>query len=185
MHPRRFNTYEQEQQHLENLMKQCLLEDELDLEEIVVYDDEPESDEEDNLETQSIHSDTEQEISEIEDNLEFQRRGATFIGKNNETIWSKHPIPRPGKTGAENLVKHLPGAKMPVKNKKTELEIWTHFFPDTTLDMIVEHTNRHIQANRDNYQRERDAKDTDRIEIKAFHWAFIFSWHSKIQSPES
>nr|XP_023026647.1 piggyBac transposable element-derived protein 4-like [Leptinotarsa decemlineata] len=94
--------------------------------------------------------------------------GPTFTGKDNTTIWSKFPIPRYGRTRRQNLIKYLSGVKPPVTNLKKEAEIWSHFFSDTILNIIVEYTNQHIQEKRVHYQRERDAKDTDLLETKAF-----------------
>ncbi|KAJ8910723.1 hypothetical protein NQ315_002094 [Exocentrus adspersus] len=135
----------------------------------VGFDDESDYSEIDNVEEELIDSDSEQDISDSEDreeNYEFLQ--GTFIGKNQTTVLSKHPIPRHGRTRIENLIKQLPGVKQAFKNLKSASEIWAHFFSDAILNIIVDCTNQHIQAKRLNYQRERDAKNTDLVEIKAW-----------------
>ncbi|KAJ8931168.1 hypothetical protein NQ314_015943 [Rhamnusium bicolor] len=76
------------------------------LEEFVDFDDEEEG--EDILESRNSDTDTEQEISDTEVYYDSQNQGPTFIGKYNTTVWFKHPLPRRGKTRAENLIKHPP-----------------------------------------------------------------------------
>ncbi|KAJ8928130.1 hypothetical protein NQ314_019356 [Rhamnusium bicolor] len=136
---------EEEQEHLAKLMVECLIDS--DIEESVDFDDEEKEGEEDILESRNSDTDTEQEISDTVVYYDSQNRRPTFIGKDNTTIWFKDPLPRRERTRAENLIKHL---------------------LDPTLNMMVECTNKRIQANRANYQRERDAKDTDIQEMKAF-----------------
>ncbi|XP_063931144.1 piggyBac transposable element-derived protein 4-like [Zophobas morio] len=48
-----------------------------------------------------------------------------------------------------------------------EFDIWKHFFSDKILDCIVKNTNDHIRLARANYTRERDAKETDILEVQA------------------
>lgn len=53
-------------------------------------------------------------------------------------------------------------------NINSPVEAWRLFFTDEILDNIVKFTNQRILKIRPNYTRQRDAKDTSRIEIEAF-----------------
>ncbi|KAJ8914727.1 hypothetical protein NQ315_017437 [Exocentrus adspersus] len=90
------------------------------------FDDESDHSEIDNVEEELIDSDSEQDISDSEDgeeNYEFLQ--GTFIGKNQTTVWSKHPIPRHGRTRIENLIKQLPGRERDAKNTDlVEIKAW-------------------------------------------------------------
>ncbi|XP_066260450.1 piggyBac transposable element-derived protein 4-like [Euwallacea similis] len=157
-------SWEDEQNHLKKLMEECLWEDIL---QDTFDDDDKDLEEDDLVETQRIDSSTEQEYSDSESGEEISIQGPTFTGKDKKTIWSKHPIARYGRTRKENLIKDLPGVKTCLKHVKKESEIFSHFFSDKILNDIVIHTNQHILGNRDNYQREKDAKITDLYEVKA------------------
>lgn len=155
--------WEQEQTRLNKLMTECLEEEKEESD--VEFDDQEESGEEDNLERQDLDTDTEQEISDSED--DFSERQPTFVGKDKVTVWKKHVPNKCVKTKPSNIIKQLPGVKRIAKDLKREIDIWKYFFSKQVLNLIVHYTNQHIQSFRANYQRERDAKDTDLIEIEA------------------
>ncbi|KAK9737512.1 Transposase IS4 [Popillia japonica] len=158
-------SYELEQARLAKLMQECLDEEieELSLE----YDDQEELGEEDHLETRDLDSELEQEISDDE-GRKHESQLPVFIGKDGQTKWEKHIRNTNVKTRTHNLIKHVPGPKTSTKDLKKELDIWRYFLSEDILNSIVHWTNIHIQSFRTNYQRERDAKDTDMLEIQAF-----------------
>lgn len=161
-------SWEKEQARLNQLMIDCL--EESDNEFDVQFDDQEEFGEEDHVEEQDLHTDTEQEISDVEEpeNLETPWEGQPmFVGKDGVTHWAKHVPKQNVKTRAQNLIKHLPGVKGTARGLKREIDIWKYFFTDDILNSIVYYTNKHIQLVRPNYQRERDARDTDIVEIRA------------------
>lgn len=59
------------------------------------------------------------------------------------------------------------GVRLCAKNAKTPFECWNLFFCNNILEIIVQNTNKMIQMQRSNFSRQRDAKETDKIEIKA------------------
>ena len=54
------------------------------------------------------------------------------------------------------------------KNAKTELDSWRLFFSDNILQLIVVSTNQYVEIAKDRFQRDRDCRPTDIIEMKAF-----------------
>lgn len=48
--------------------------------------------------------------------------------------------PKNVRTRSENIIKHLPGVKSLVKDFKSPMEIWNHFFSDNIINIIVERT---------------------------------------------
>lgn len=155
-------SYEKEQERLHELMKSCL---ESSDEEEAPLDDSDE-DEVDAVECEEHETDSEQDISDNEEEI-LQIDGPFFIGKDQSTKWRKHCNPRNVRTRSENLITHLPGPKETVKNLRTPLAIWQYFFPENVLQVIVDNTNKHIQAVQDKYSRERDAKTTNILELQA------------------
>ncbi|KAK9680966.1 hypothetical protein QE152_g38665 [Popillia japonica] len=147
-------SYEKEQEKLHRMMQEMLSSDE---EGIVQYDDDSEDDG-DNLEIQNEDTDTEQEFSDGETNASSVE-GPYFVGKNNVTKWRKMVPPKNVRTRAENIIKLLPGVKSSVKDPKSPMEIWKHFFSDD-INIILENTNLSFQNVKDSYSRERDCKDT-------------------------
>lgn len=89
------------------------------------------------------------------------------MGRNHTTKWRRHCPPKNVRTRSKNLVTHLPGVKRVVQTLKTPLATWQYFFPENTLQVIVDNTNKYIQDAQDRYSHERDAKTTDIFEIKA------------------
>lgn len=155
--------YEKEQERLHKLMLVCLSEDEFQEKDVVDYDTD-EDELHDNVEERELSTDTEQEVSDSEEYEEHFSRGPIFVGKDKVSKWSKHAPPAT-KTRAENIITHLPGPKIAVRNLKTVNEIWQQFFDLDMLRIIVESTNKHIQRSKENYSRERNVKETDIAEV--------------------
>lgn len=162
-------SYEKEQERLHKLMLECM-DDEIETE-MIMDDSDIEDEEQDIVEEQILNSGSEQDISDSEkpdtDSEELPSlQTPFFIGKDKSTQWAKH-IPSRSKTRKENIIKHLPGPKGPMKNLKGIFEIWNYFFDVEMLGKIVEYTNQHITKYKDNYTRERNTKETDIAEIQA------------------
>lgn len=165
-------SYEAEQARLCRLMQECL---ESSDEEEPPFD-QCEEGEEDAVEVQGHETDSEQDISDgdgdghgdgDDENNSPERVGPFFFGKDQVTKWRKHCPPKNVRTRSENIVINLPGPKGIAKSLKTPLSIWQGFFPANMLQIIVDNTNKHIQASQHRYSRERDARTTDVTEIKA------------------
>lgn len=97
----------------------------------------------------------------IDDNAEF------VLGKDGETIWCLSEVAHITKTKSVNIVKKLPGTKQQAKHVSNELEAFLAMISVEMIDEIVECTNRHIMSIANNYERERDCKETNRSEIMA------------------
>ena len=67
-----------------------------------------------------------------------------------------------------NLIRHLLGQIGDARLAKSLAECWVCFFTDDILDTVVTFTNQYINFVKDNYARNRDAKCTDVIKLKAF-----------------
>ncbi|PSN42458.1 hypothetical protein C0J52_18913, partial [Blattella germanica] len=108
---------------------------------------------------------------EVSDDEQFEipnkvPRVPSFKSKDG-TVWKQHYPPKAVRTRQCNIVTHLPGVKPCAREAKTPIECWSLFFDDDTLNVILENTNLYINKCSKNYSRERSAKPTDIIEIKA------------------
>ena len=63
---------------------------------------------------------------------------------------------------------HLPGPKGNAKNARSELECLELFLDDTIIKIITDYRNIYIEEVKNILLRERDARLTDDIEIRAF-----------------
>lgn len=92
-----------------------------------------------------------------------------YLGKDKTTKWMKVPRQKKRRTEPHNIITRLPGVIHEARQAKLPIECWSNMFSDEMLQKIVEYTNQYIRLEvRDRYDRERDANDTDLIEIKAF-----------------
>lgn len=99
-------------------------------------------------------------------------------GKNKNILkWKKNPLrqPRNIRTRAENIVVRLPGPIGDAKNKTREIDCFRLFMDDTVINIIVTSTNNYIDHVKERFERERDAKNTDQNEIKAFLGILLLS----------
>lgn len=98
-----------------------------------------------------------------------------LLGKDNQTQWNVHMdtsnlrgrVRRQNIIRAERIGVRLPSPKGIGLNVKSPYESWKLFFPDSLIEKIVEYTNIWIAKNKGQFTRERDAKETDHIEINA------------------
>nr|XP_022906087.1 piggyBac transposable element-derived protein 4-like [Onthophagus taurus] len=166
--------YEKEQEYLQRLFEEV----ETDI------DDDNASLTSDHEEIQDHNTDDEQTIEPIDLDVPLsgkntgQQSAAFYIGKHGKTHWRKHPGNKQVRTRADNIIKVLPGVKKNAKGIKSPLEIWSLFFPDNILNVIVENTNIFIGMG--NYDTSnRTARPTDIIELKALFGLLYISAMSK------
>lgn len=79
----------------------------------------------------------------------------------------KNSVHQPKKNHSHNLLVKLPGVTGRARNVEGILQTWHCFFTDPVLDTILTSTNQCIDSIREKFARERDAKLTDKSEIKA------------------
>nr|CAI5839665.1 unnamed protein product [Callosobruchus analis] len=95
-------------------------------------------------------------------------RNFYFLGRDKTTKW-KNKKPRVNvRTRSHNIITHLPGSRGVAKQARSETEC-VKLFPngDEIVNLISIYTNIYITRIRDNYDREKDARLTDQIEIRA------------------
>uniref|UniRef100_A0A1B6KGD1 PiggyBac transposable element-derived protein domain-containing protein n=1 Tax=Graphocephala atropunctata TaxID=36148 RepID=A0A1B6KGD1_9HEMI len=92
-----------------------------------------------------------------------------YLGRNNTFFWNMQPVRRRNsRVRRENIVTRLPGPVREASTVRDEISSWKLFFPDDMVNKIVSYTNIKIRSIQQNYGRERDAKETDFLEIHAF-----------------
>jgi len=96
------------------------------------------------------------------------------LGKSG-TKWSKFPIAPTSRTRSHNIISHLLGTKKHGKNAKTPLECFNILFNGSIIQIITTFTSIYIDKIKNNFTRERDSKNTDEIEIRAFVGILLFS----------
>jgi len=159
--------YKREQERLKRLWEELKNEDD------IVLDDQEDSGEEDQVEERDEDSESEQELDNRNSykhpspKITIEHMDPVFIGKDTLTQWKKHPISQRVKTRAKNIVTDLPGIKGRARSSSNNiLDIWSCFFTDDILNILVEHTN--LSITQQQYSREyRTASHTDIIEMKA------------------
>lgn len=122
---------------------------------------------EDEVEEREEDSETEQE-DEGESEEDNEGIEEFFLGKDKTTKWAQKPPSAFRRARSHNIIMHLPGVKGNAKNASTVLQCWESLFDSEILELIVKFTNQYINSIKDKFARERDAKETDLIEIKAF-----------------
>ncbi|XP_055839580.1 piggyBac transposable element-derived protein 4-like [Episyrphus balteatus] len=136
----------------------------------------PFSDEEENYDVsmsedgeQSEHNtETEQEWSESDDdNSPQESNDRYFIGKDKTTKWKKARPNLQTRVRSENIIKLLPGTKGDGRHAKTEIECLNLFINDAAIGVVTHCTNIWIEKNRNHFQRDRDARNTNETEIRA------------------
>ncbi|XP_022913435.1 piggyBac transposable element-derived protein 4-like [Onthophagus taurus] len=131
------------------------------------YEDDEDDDEADHLEERTECTDTEEEISDTEEDFGTSPTSdAFYVCKDGVTKWNKKLAPKHERV-PENLLKHLPSPRTATKNLISEIDIWSYFFNEGMLKVIVDCTNQHISGTKSHFSRERDAEDTNIHEIKA------------------
>lgn len=126
------------------------------------FENESDIDPEDNVEEREEGSETEQEEDENEENRDF------YMGKDTVTKWYKTYRQSKVRRRPQNIMIHLPGVIGVAKTAKTPVECWNCLFKEDILNDIVKYTNEYIDNIKEAFSRERDAKHTDLVEIRAF-----------------
>lgn len=127
------------------------------------------ADDEDYVEVRQCDSQTEQEISSEEETSDDIREDVAthYVGKDKVSKWRKTKPVTNVRTRAHNIISHLPGVKGSAKEAKSPLDCWKSQITNDMLELIVTNTNKYITTIKEHYYRERDAKETTLIEVKA------------------
>lgn len=131
------------------------------------FEDEVDTEGEDEVETRQGNSDTEEDDDEDVDDI-IEKNEGYFIGKDRETKWNKNPPSQRVRSRPHNLIRKLPGVIGTARNARTPLECWSCLFSDAILNIILLYTNQYIEEIKKSFQRERDARFVDIIELRAF-----------------
>ncbi|KAL0809843.1 hypothetical protein ABMA28_011332 [Loxostege sticticalis] len=103
--------------------------------------------------------------------LRSRPRKRNYFGKN-RFRWSSLPASSRTRTLQHNIVKQKEGVqpayKDLVNSSSSPLDIWSQFFTDEMLEVIVLHTNEKLQTMRPNYKKQSCVRDLDIVELKAF-----------------
>ncbi|KAH9632821.1 hypothetical protein HF086_016302 [Spodoptera exigua] len=95
------------------------------------------------------------------------RRGSVYKSTNG-TIWHKD-IPSVTRTRTQNIRLRPPGPKgNAARSAKDPLSCFELFFTQDILEILVRCTNIYLDKIKENFQRNRDAKPTDIVEMRAF-----------------
>nr|CAH7730726.1 unnamed protein product [Callosobruchus chinensis] len=131
---------------------------------------ETDSEEEDALSKSSHYSDSEQGMDDIhEEQVDVSPDDDNYyLGKDGTTKWGKVKRSTKIKTRACNIITYLPGPKDAARMEKSEIGIWNFFLDENISQILVTSTNIYIDKIRTNFSRERDARYTDKTEIRAF-----------------
>ena len=152
-------TYEQMENRILRLLEEA--EDE-------VYDN---SDSEENDECEELvhnsDSETDSEENFVDQDLtQSETEESFFIGRDKKTRWMKNAPPTNIRTRRQNIVTRLPGVRGVAKCAKSALECFLLFIDDDIIRKITTYTNLYIGKIAPNFNRERNAKQTDNTEIK-------------------
>lgn len=141
-----------------------------------VADDETDSDEESVHDQMEVDEEEYGDSSDVDLSETLDEEGVPyFIGKDRKTKWRKDIFPKNVRTRSVNLLTKLPGVIGAARSAKTELESWKCFICDDILEILVRYTNKYIISIQSKFNRERDAKTTDLIEMKAFIGLLYFA----------
>ncbi|XP_045458229.1 piggyBac transposable element-derived protein 4-like [Melitaea cinxia] len=145
--------------------------------------------EEDHLEEQEHLSESEQgeelpgeaSNSESEDVEPPQRnRRVNFYSGVDNTMWSKTGPLNRGRTRQHNIVFVAPGPKGIARQKTTPEACFALFLDDNIIDLLTKYTNIKIDYIKNKYARERDAKQTDAMEMRGYIGILLMAGVMKI-----
>ncbi|CAH1962352.1 unnamed protein product [Acanthoscelides obtectus] len=129
-----------------------------------------ESESDDDFVYESEH-DTDSEQGADEQSLDDEDEGMldddTYLAKDGMTRWKNGSFPLNVRTRACNIITHLPGPRNEARELKSEIDIYNLFLDQDIIGTIVESTNIYIQKARAKFGRERDARETDALEVRA------------------
>lgn len=111
--------------------------------------------------------DTDTEQSGDEESDYGEEHNSFYLGKDGRTKWVKSLSKRNVRTRRENIITHLPGPKGEATKISSEGKLLDLFLDSNVYDVIVASTNIYINLMKENFSRERDARETDEAEIRA------------------
>ncbi|KFM74523.1 PiggyBac transposable element-derived protein 4, partial [Stegodyphus mimosarum] len=118
------------------------------------------------IEIFSEHNTDTEEDDEL-DNTKDDDDSDDFVGKDGKTVWKKKKFRQNVRVRSHNIMTHLPGPVREARNVTDPFSSWNILIDNSILSIIVECTNLYISEIVLHYKRERDAKPTDVVEIKA------------------
>ena len=116
----------------------------------------------------SAHETSTEEEFDSDDEIDASNLGEFYTGKDGISKWSKEKPKQNIRTFSHNIVTKLPGNIGSATTVSSPADAWSLLFDNIIIERIVDCTNIYIDKIVDNFQRERDAKRTNVIEIKAF-----------------
>lgn len=140
------------------------------------HDSETEQEHENNTEETEERCIEERVDTEMEENMEdsFSSEDniplstiSNYYQSRNGTRWYKTP-PTSSRTRSHNILVQQSGPKGNAKNTQSPLSCFELFFDESLLQIIVEYTNIYINIVQSKYTRDRDARQTNMMEIRAF-----------------
>jgi len=133
-----------------------------------VLDGDSDSDEEDQVEERKEDSGSEESAlsSDDEDDITLSQR-IDLLGRRKNYKWHLKEPMQSVRTRRCKIAVHLPGTRQPFTNRRTPTDTFLCFFTETMLDEIVKCSNLEIARVRENFKRDRDATDTNIVEMKA------------------
>lgn len=126
-----------------------------------------ESEEDTDSEIFSEHNTDTEEDDELNDSTDDDDDPDDFVGKDGKTVWKKNKFRQNVRVRSHNIMTHLPGPVREARDVTDPFSSWNILIDNTIISMIVECTNLYISEIALHYKRERDAKTTDVVEIKA------------------
>lgn len=156
----RYLSYKDEMKRLERLLAEVSTDEESTNE----NDDDDEDIDEEEF---SPHETSSEEELDSDDGTDESQLGEFYTGKDGVTKWNKVKPRQNIRTMSHNIVTKLPGNVGNAKNVSSPIDAWLLLFDSNLLEQIVYSTNIYMEKIANNFQRERDAKKTDLIEMKA------------------
>ncbi|KFM60418.1 PiggyBac transposable element-derived protein 4, partial [Stegodyphus mimosarum] len=154
----RYLNYDDENEYFRHLIETVSSDDE------PIFDDSVASEDEEYC---SNHDSSTEIETETEDESSLSTTDF-YIGKDKVTKWQNEKYRQNVRTPSRNIISKLPGNTAYSRDVASSVDAWNVLFDSNMLNMIVKCTNIYIESIQDRFTRERDAKKTDEIEIKAF-----------------
>ncbi|XP_049833496.1 piggyBac transposable element-derived protein 4-like [Schistocerca gregaria] len=127
------------------------------------FEDEVDTDCDDVVEVRQEDSETEENDEEV-----LEESQHLYTGRDKETKWNTLPPSQRVRFKAHNIIRKLPGPIGAAKALRTPLEGGNCLIDDDILSIIVLYSSRYNESIKASFQRERDVKPIDIIELKAF-----------------
>lgn len=131
-------------------------------------DHQSESEQEEEIQAEPLQNNSESDDDEPLQSVRNRLRSAEYYTGVDNTIWSRTPPLVRGRTRSHNIIHTAPGPKGIAREKTTPEDCMSLFLDDNIIDLIVKYTNIKIDYMKNKYNRERDAKHTDKTEIKGY-----------------